>query len=113
MDDFAARLLLLHRKTFNHPCSNPLILICLQGVSTYTLTFQLFTDFSTLMNQFSAWTTQLGQANTAGYPYFLREMGVVGYVRAFSYYIGILADGLPDQLDMLGSQTHSRHHSGH
>jgi hypothetical protein len=48
------------------------------GVSTYTLTFQLFTNFSTVMSQFSAWTTQLAQANTAGYPYFLREMGVVG-----------------------------------
>jgi hypothetical protein len=45
------------------------------------------------MNQFSAWTTQLEQAITAGYPYFLREMGVVGYVQAFGCYVGILTDG--------------------
>ena len=78
MGDFIARLLLLYRKASKKPQAHRAVLIHSQGVSTYPLSFQGFTDFSTLINQFSAWTSQLTQSKAAGYPYFLREMGVVG-----------------------------------
>ncbi|KAF2153578.1 glycoside hydrolase family 79 protein [Myriangium duriaei CBS 260.36] len=52
------------------------------GVSTYALTLQRFMTLSTTEDQFAAWTTQVQQATTAGYPYALREMcsvGPIGY----------------------------------
>lgn len=48
------------------------------GVSTYTLTLDLFTDLSTTVSQFAAWLTQTQQAADTDLPYVLREMGVVG-----------------------------------
>lgn len=50
------------------------------GVSDTILDFQYFTELSTTTDQFKAWATQVGQANAAGFPYYLREMGMVGYV---------------------------------
>ena len=48
------------------------------GVSTYELNMERFTDLSTTITQFRDWTTQVQQATDTGYPYALREMGVVG-----------------------------------
>ncbi|ERF69240.1 hypothetical protein EPUS_08919 [Endocarpon pusillum Z07020] len=48
------------------------------GVSSYELTMERFTDFSTTITQFRDWTLQVQQATDTGYPYLLREMGVVG-----------------------------------
>ncbi|KAL9618528.1 MAG: hypothetical protein Q9160_006784 [Pyrenula sp. 1 TL-2023] len=50
------------------------------GVSTYDLTLEKFTDLSTTVSQFEAWTTQVSQGIDAGYPYYLREMAAVGPV---------------------------------
>jgi hypothetical protein len=50
------------------------------GVSDYPLDFDYFTDLWTMEYQFTAWRTQLAESKAAGYPYYLREMGVVGYV---------------------------------
>ncbi len=50
------------------------------GVTTYPLTMDRFTDLSTTISQFRDWTTQVQQATDTGYPYALREMGVVGPV---------------------------------
>jgi hypothetical protein len=50
------------------------------GVSEYVLTLEIFTDLWTMTNQFTAWAGQLAEARAAGYPYYLREMGMVGYV---------------------------------
>jgi len=50
------------------------------GVSEYALTLEIFTDLWTMTNQFTAWAGQLAEARAAGYPYYLREMGSVGYV---------------------------------
>jgi hypothetical protein len=51
------------------------------GVSDYPLDFEYFTDLSTMTDQFTAWAGQVAESGAAGYPYFLREMGMVGYVR--------------------------------
>lgn len=48
------------------------------GVSTYPLTLYHFMTLSTTKDQFSAWETQIKQAEATPYPYALREMGVVG-----------------------------------
>lgn len=48
------------------------------GVSTYPLTQYGFMTLSTTNDQFGAWVTQIQQALNTGYPYALREMGVVG-----------------------------------
>lgn len=48
------------------------------GVSTYPLTQYHFMTLSTTNDQFASWVTQIGQARETGYPYALREMGVVG-----------------------------------
>ena len=48
------------------------------GVSTYPLTQYHFMTLSTTNDQFAAWVTQIEQAQGTGYPYALREMGVVG-----------------------------------
>lgn len=48
------------------------------GVSTYALTMGGFMDLSTTPTQFASWVSQIQQGHTAGYPYALREMGVVG-----------------------------------
>ncbi|EXJ61372.1 uncharacterized protein A1O5_11930 [Cladophialophora psammophila CBS 110553] len=48
------------------------------GVSTYPLTAYDFMTLSTTNDQFAAWVSQIQQAQTTGYPYALREMGVVG-----------------------------------
>lgn len=48
------------------------------GVSTYPLTLYSFMTLSTTADQFSAWVTQIQQADATPYPYALREMGVVG-----------------------------------
>ena len=48
------------------------------GVSTYTLTIDIFTDLSTTATQFGSWVQQIAQATSNGYRYALREMGVVG-----------------------------------
>lgn len=48
------------------------------GVSTYALTMDRFMDLSTTATQFRDWTVQVQQALDTGYPYALREMGVVG-----------------------------------
>lgn len=48
------------------------------GVSTYALTMADFMDLSTTSTQFADWVTQVQQGHSAGYPYALREMGVVG-----------------------------------
>lgn len=48
------------------------------GVSTYPLTMEYFTDFSTTISQFREWTLQVQEAFDTGLPYVLREMGVVG-----------------------------------
>ncbi|KAK8040786.1 Beta-glucuronidase [Apiospora phragmitis] len=48
------------------------------GVSTYALTMDHFTKLSTTEDQFEAWEEQIDQAHATGYPYALREMGVVG-----------------------------------
>lgn len=48
------------------------------GVSPYSLTMSSFMDLSTTTSQFGAWETQVQQGHAAGFPYALREMGVVG-----------------------------------
>ncbi|EXJ81286.1 hypothetical protein A1O3_07576 [Capronia epimyces CBS 606.96] len=48
------------------------------GVSTYPLTQYKFMTLSTTNDQFAAWEEQITQAMNTGYPYALREMGVVG-----------------------------------
>lgn len=48
------------------------------GVSRYVLTMDRFMDLSTTVTQFRDWTIQVRQATDTGYPYALREMGVVG-----------------------------------
>ncbi|KAK6849190.1 beta-glucuronidase [Apiospora arundinis] len=48
------------------------------GVSTYALTMDHFMQLSTTEDQFEAWEEQIDQAHATGYPYALREMGVVG-----------------------------------
>lgn len=48
------------------------------GVSTYPLTAYDFMTLSTTNDQFASWVTQIQQAAATGYPYALREMGVVG-----------------------------------
>jgi len=48
------------------------------GVSTYPLTQYDFMTLSTTDDQFAAWAVQVQQAFATGYPYALREMGVVG-----------------------------------
>ncbi|KAK4934877.1 hypothetical protein LTR66_015527, partial [Elasticomyces elasticus] len=48
------------------------------GVSAYPLTLDDFMTLTTTSDQFSAWVTQIQQAEVTGYPYALREMGVVG-----------------------------------
>ncbi|KIX07023.1 uncharacterized protein Z518_04999 [Rhinocladiella mackenziei CBS 650.93] len=48
------------------------------GVSTYPLTQYHFMTLSTTNDQFAAWEEQIQQALNTGYPYALREMGVVG-----------------------------------
>ena len=50
------------------------------GVSEYALDFEYFTDLVTMTDQFAAWASQSAEASAAGYPYYLREMGLVGYV---------------------------------
>ena len=48
------------------------------GVSTYPITLSSFMTWSTTNDQFAAWLNQIVQAADTGYPYALREMGVVG-----------------------------------
>lgn len=48
------------------------------GVSTYALTMSEFLDLSTTPTQFASWVNQVDEGHAAGYPYALREMGVVG-----------------------------------
>lgn len=48
------------------------------GVSTYPLTLDLFLSLPTTNTQFASWVSQIEEANTSGYRYALREMGVVG-----------------------------------
>lgn len=48
------------------------------GVSTYTLTIDIFTDLSTTATQFASWVQQIAESTSNGYRYSLREMGVVG-----------------------------------
>ena len=48
------------------------------GVSTYPLTISDFMDLSTTNTQFAYWVTETDHALSAGYPFVLREMGVVG-----------------------------------
>ena len=48
------------------------------GVSTYQLTIADFMDLSTTDSQFAYWITEVRAALEAGYPFALREMGVVG-----------------------------------
>lgn len=48
------------------------------GVSSYPLTLDRFMTLTTTKDQFAAWETQIKQAADTGYPYALREMGVVG-----------------------------------
>lgn len=48
------------------------------GVSTYPLTQLHFMTLSTTNDQFTSWVEQIEQALNTGYPYALREMGVVG-----------------------------------
>ncbi|KAH0836188.1 hypothetical protein AYO21_08611 [Fonsecaea monophora] len=61
------------------------------GVSTYPLTAYDFMTLSTTNDQFAAWVTQIQQAQATGYPYALREMGVVGPI------------GLNDITDVFGA----------
>lgn len=48
------------------------------SVSTYDLELGMLMDLSTTPTQFYAWTTQIQQAASTGYPYTLREMASVG-----------------------------------
>lgn len=48
------------------------------GVSDYPLTIADFMDLSTTNAQFRYWVSEVQSAHNAGFPYALREMGVVG-----------------------------------
>ncbi|EXJ65040.1 hypothetical protein A1O7_01379 [Cladophialophora yegresii CBS 114405] len=61
------------------------------GVSTYPITAYSFMTLSTTNDQFAAWVSQIQQAEATGYPYALREMGVVGPI------------GLADVTDIFGA----------
>ncbi|KAL2439013.1 hypothetical protein ABEF95_015475 [Exophiala dermatitidis] len=61
------------------------------GVSTYPLTQYHFMTLSTTNDQFAAWEEQITQAENTGYPYALREMGVVGPI------------GMEDMTDVFGA----------
>lgn len=61
------------------------------GVSTYPLTQYHFMTLSTTNDQFAAWEKQIAQAQDTGYPYALREMGVVGPI------------GMADVTDVFGA----------
>ena len=61
------------------------------GVSTHPITAYSFMTLSTTNDQFAAWVSQLQQAAATGYPYALREMGVVGPI------------GLVDVTDIFGA----------
>ena len=61
------------------------------GVTTHPITAYSFMTLSTTNDQFGAWVTQIQQAKVTGYPYALREMGVVGPI------------GLADVTDIFGA----------
>ncbi|EXJ95859.1 hypothetical protein A1O1_00984 [Capronia coronata CBS 617.96] len=61
------------------------------GVSSYPLTQYHFMTLSTTNDQFAAWEEQISQAQNTGYPYALREMGVVGPI------------GMEDMTDVFGA----------
>lgn len=48
------------------------------GVTEYALTIPIFMDLTTTETQFSWWTSETADSINAGYPFVLREMGVVG-----------------------------------
>ncbi|KUI62885.1 Beta-glucuronidase [Cytospora mali] len=48
------------------------------SVTGYPLTLQTIMNFDTTEAQFATWLTQIEQAQAAGFPYALREMGMVG-----------------------------------
>ncbi|KUI65934.1 Beta-glucuronidase [Cytospora mali] len=48
------------------------------SVTGYPLTLQTIMNFDTTEAQFATWRTQIEQAQAAGHPYALREMGMVG-----------------------------------
>ena len=48
------------------------------GVSTTSISLAYATDLYSTTAQFTAWAAQAAQASAAGYPYYLREMGMVG-----------------------------------
>ncbi|ROW06333.1 hypothetical protein VPNG_07536 [Cytospora leucostoma] len=48
------------------------------SVTAYALTLQTIMNFDTTESQFENWVTQIEQAESTGYPYALREMGMVG-----------------------------------
>lgn len=48
------------------------------SVTAYDLTLQTIMNFDTTESQFDDWVTEIDEANESGYPYALREMGMVG-----------------------------------